>query len=92
MAQSPATPNPSQYQLRAKLEAMVLGDLLGPAAGLEEELTERPQSRYLVGVLAPSRSAAPVAKPVEEDEEDEDIQVIPDDLAEGQCVLRHIYG
>ena len=48
----------SQHQLRAELEAMVLGDLLGPAGGESEELTERTvRDRYLVGVLAPSRSA-----------------------------------
>ena len=49
---------PSQHQLRAELEAMVLGDLLGPAGGDNEELTERSaRDRYLVGVLAPSRGA-----------------------------------
>ncbi len=54
------TSNPSQYQLRLELEAMVLGDLLGPAGGNDEELTERSvRDRYLVGVLAPSRSGAP---------------------------------
>ena len=47
---------PSQYQLRAKLKAKVLGDLLGPADGEGEELTERTvRDRYLVGVLTPSR-------------------------------------
>lgn len=47
---------PSQHQIRAELEAMVLGDLLGPAGGEDEELTERTvRDRYLVGVLAPSR-------------------------------------
>ena len=44
-----STPN----QLRAELEAMVLGDLLGPAGGESEELIERNvRDRYLVGVLA----------------------------------------
>ena len=48
---------PSLHQLRAELEAMVLGDLLGPAGGENEELTERTvRDRYLVGVLVPSRS------------------------------------
>lgn len=41
MAQSLATSMPSQHQLRADLEAMVLGDLLGLAGGEGEELTER---------------------------------------------------
>ena len=37
---------------------MVLGDLLGPAGGENEELTERTvRDRYLVGVFAPSRGA-----------------------------------
>ena len=39
------------FQLRAELEAMVLGDLLGPAGGESEELPERTvRDRYLVGV------------------------------------------
>ena len=47
---------PSQTQLRAELEQMVIGDLLGPSGGESEELTERSvRDRYLVGVLAPSR-------------------------------------
>jgi hypothetical protein len=78
-------PQISQYQLRAQLETMVLGDLLGPAGGESEELTERTvRDRYLVGVMAPSRSigtAATVA--VEEDEDDEEVPLIPDELSEG---------
>ena len=59
MAEPSATSIPSQHQLRAELEAMVLGDLLGPAGGESEELTERTvRDRYLVGVLAPSRSGS----------------------------------
>ena len=74
----------SPSQLRAELEAMVLGDLLGPAGGEDEELTERAvRDRYLVGVLAPSRSGAPAARPLTEDEEDEDTPLIPDELSEG---------
>ena len=47
---------PSQTQLRTELERMVIGDLVGPAGGESEELTERSvRDRYLVGVLAPSR-------------------------------------
>ena len=50
---------PSPTQIRAELEAMVLGDLLGPAGGDIEELTERSvRDRYIVGVLAPSRRGA----------------------------------
>ena len=44
---------PSPIQLRAELEAMVCRDLLGPAGGPEEELTERVRDRYIVGHFAP---------------------------------------
>ena len=84
MSNTIKTPMPSQHQLRAELEAMVLGDLLGPAGGEGEELTERTvRDRYLVGVLAPSRSANAAAKPAVDEEEDEDIPLIPDELSEG---------
>jgi hypothetical protein len=91
-------PPSSQHQIRAELEAMVLGDLLGPAGGEAEELTERTvRDRYLVGVLAPSRGAKnegggtgkssnpPLApNPSSPDvEEDEEIPLIPDELSEG---------
>ena len=75
---------PSLHRLRAELEAMVRGDLLGPAGGENEELTERTvRDRYLVGVLAPSRSANAAAKPAVDEEEDEEIPMIPDELSEG---------
>lgn len=81
---SQATKSPSQHQLRTELESMVLGDLLGPAGGESEELTERTvRDRYLVGVLAPSRSAKPDSKPPVDEEEDEEIPLIPDELSEG---------
>ena len=74
----------SQHQLRAELETMVLGDLLGPAGGESEELTERTvRDRYLVGVLAPSRNANAAAKPSVDEEDDEEIPHIPDELSEG---------
>ncbi|WP_417384170.1 DISARM system helicase DrmA [Gimesia sp.] len=74
---------PNQSEIRAELEAMVIGDLLGPAGGESEELTERTvRDRYIVGVLAPSRAGdQPLGTPSEE--EDEDIPLIPDELAEG---------
>ena len=79
-----STPLPSQHQLRSELEAMVLGDLLGPAGGEGEELTERTvRDRYLVGVLAPSRSAGADATPVVDEEEEDEIPLIPDELSEG---------
>lgn len=97
MTSSNSTTISSQHQLRAELEAMVLGDLLGPAAGENEELTERTvRDRYLVGVLAPSRAAgsggkgadnspaSPTADPtLFDDDDDDDIPVIPDELSEG---------
>ena len=53
------TKPPSAAEIRAELETMVVGDLLGPAGGESEELTERTvRDRYIVGVLAPSRAGA----------------------------------
>lgn len=66
------------------LEEMVVKDLLGPAGGDSEELTERNvRDRYLVGVLAPRRKAAggPPAAPSEEG--DEDLPLIPDEVSQG---------
>lgn len=84
MSNPTSTPIPSQHQLRSELEAMVLGDLLGPAGGEGEELTERTvRDRYLVGVLAPSRSAGVDATPVVDEEEEDEIPLIPDELSEG---------
>ena len=69
---------PSQHELRAELEKMVVADLLGPAGGEHEEITERSvRDRYLVGVLAPSHSGESEARPGDDDEED-DILHIPD--------------
>jgi hypothetical protein len=77
------SPAPSPVQLRAMLEAMVVGDLLGPAAGPEEELTERNvRDRYLVGVLAPRPQPQPTPAKVEE-EDDEETPLLPDELSEG---------
>ena len=75
---------PTDSQLRAKLEQMVLNDLLGPAAGPDEELDERNvRDRYLVGVLAPCGLGHAAATTVPGDEEDEDAPAIPDELAAG---------
>lgn len=46
--------------LRARLQQMVEKDLLGPAAGLEEELINSPIDRYLLGKLAPKNELTPV--------------------------------
>jgi hypothetical protein len=71
----------SPHQLRAQIEAMVLGDLLGPACGEDEELTERAvRDRYLIGVLAPSRAARDEGQTASEEDED-DYPVIPDELS-----------
>jgi len=82
------TGDPSSSVLRTELESMVLGDLLGPAAGENEELTERTvRDRYLVGVLAPSRAAGPgVAPPTDDD--DVETPLIPDELSEGGATPR----
>lgn len=74
---------PTPTQLRAILEAMVVDDLLGPAGGPDEELTERNvRDRYLVGILAPRPQAQPLpAKPGEE--HDEATPLLPDELSEG---------
>jgi hypothetical protein len=89
MSRNSETPALSQHQIRAELEAYVLGDLLGPAAGPDEELSERTvRDRYLVGVLAPSRAMAvstttktAAVEPQEGD--DDEIPLIPDELSEG---------
>lgn len=79
-------PKLSDMQLRAKLEEMVVNDLLGPAGGPEEEITERNvHDRYLVGILAPHEQnvvPTPSAKAAGDDDEDEP-PAIPDELAEG---------
>jgi hypothetical protein len=76
----------SPMQLRAKLEEMVVNDLLGPAGGPNEELSERNvRDRYLVGVLAPPQHGgdAGASGPTGVDDEDEETPHIPDELAEG---------
>ncbi|MEI8196097.1 MAG: helicase, partial [Phycisphaerae bacterium] len=79
----------SDMQLRAKLEEMVLNDLLGPAGGPEEEIAERNvHDRYLVGILAPhDQTEVAPAKPTRQQEPDEDEEgdtpSLTDELAEG---------
>ncbi|HEY6332475.1 MAG TPA: helicase, partial [Blastocatellia bacterium] len=47
---------PPAVQIRQELEQMVLADLLGPANGPDEEITEDSvRDRYLIGMLAPKR-------------------------------------
>ncbi|MEI8372985.1 MAG: DISARM system helicase DrmA [Planctomycetota bacterium] len=77
-------PKPTPRQLRAELEKMVLNDLLGPAAGDNEELTERNvRDRYVVGVLAPRRQAADSKPQAAPEEPEEDTPLIPDELSQG---------
>ena len=54
-----ATPSP--VELRRELEQLIVADLLGPAGGENESLTdprERVSARYLVGMLAPRGTVA----------------------------------
>ncbi|QDU88400.1 hypothetical protein Pla175_17760 [Pirellulimonas nuda] len=75
---------PSQAAIREELERMLIGDLLGPAAGQDEEITERSvRDRYLVGVLSPSRGASGEPSGGKEDEDDFETPLIPDELAAG---------
>jgi hypothetical protein len=51
---------PPPEELRAALEEAVVRDLLGPAGGPEEEITDPSvRDRYLVGMLAPQRLRTP---------------------------------
>ncbi len=62
---APTLVPPSPSALRDELERLVLADLLGPAGGPEEEITDKPRDRYLVGMLAPRRQRV---NPEEQDE------------------------
>ena len=57
MSEAPKPATPSQHQLRAKLEEMVIRDLLGPMEGDDEVAERSVRERYLVGILAPSRKS-----------------------------------
>lgn len=49
---------PSPAKIREELEELVVRELLGPAGGPDEELSEknmRPKERYLLGMLAPKK-------------------------------------
>jgi hypothetical protein len=51
---------PTPSAMRAELEEMVVRDLLGPAGGENEEVTDfRVFDRYLVGILAPNKAQIP---------------------------------
>lgn len=54
MADERSSETPSPAALRAELEAMIVADLLGPAGGDREEISEgNVRDRYLVGALSP---------------------------------------
>jgi len=49
----------SPAEVRARLEELVVADLLGPAGGVEEEVAEdRVTERYIAGMLAPRHTAS----------------------------------
>lgn len=60
---------PRPRRVRAELEDLVEKELLGPRGGPDEEVTERLQDRYLVGMLAPrnKRIRAAEMDPLAED-------------------------
>ncbi len=81
---APATPS----AIRDELEALIVGELLGPAGGPEEEVTEeRLTERYILGMLAPrgeiaspddqDRLAVEGEPPTEEGEPEPDAPPIP---------------
>lgn len=68
---------PSSAAIRAELEQLVIADLLGPAGGSEEEITERSvRDRYLVGMLAPRQQQI---LPEEQDDLNQSGEDAPDD-------------
>lgn len=89
MSETNPSPAPSHHAIRAELESMVLKDLLGPAGGEHEEITERSvRDRYLVGVLAPSKTVQQppqpsATTPTTTEDEDDETPLIPDELSEG---------
>jgi hypothetical protein len=87
MANGVLTTQPSAMLFRDKLEQMVVDELLGPAGGPTEELTERPRDRYLVGMLAPrvqAREGSAGAAPADADEDETGEDFPPaDELALG---------
>lgn len=53
---SPFASIPASRAIRAELESLMFKDLLGPADGPTEEVTEQTvRDRYLVGMLAPTQ-------------------------------------
>lgn len=77
MSSSLAEYIPSPAGLRTELEQLVIADLLGPAGGSDEEITERSvRDRYLVGMLAPRQQQI---APEEQDDLRQSGEDAPDD-------------
>jgi hypothetical protein len=59
-------PLPSSLDIRNAFLNMVYGDLIGPAGGAEEQVTEATvRSRYIVGMLAPNNHSPILTSPDE---------------------------
>jgi len=51
---------PSAFAVRDELQALIIGELLGPAGGEQEEVAEtRVTERYILGMLGPQRAVRP---------------------------------
>ncbi len=77
-------PPPTPSAIRDELQQAVINDLLGPAAGPDEEMFEPPRVRYFVGMLAPRRQRKEHEPPDPDTGEDVGLPpVVHDELAEG---------
>lgn len=75
-------PTPSALDIRDELEAMMRRDLLGPAGGPEEQVTERTvRGRYVLGLLAPN-DHTPFVQDVDPADEVGDIAADGDNVGE----------
>jgi Helicase conserved C-terminal domain len=68
-------------ELRDEVEQLIHDDLIGPEGGPEEELVDAPIDRYLLGLLAPTRSRDVGAVHDDEDESGAADEVPEDELA-----------
>lgn len=87
MTDAPLAP-PSPSAIREELQQLIVGELLGPASGPDEEVTEsRLTERYILGMLAPAGTltapeeqdalAVEGSPPTEEGESEPDAPAIP---------------
>jgi hypothetical protein len=82
---TPTLPRVTPHQIRDELTEIVIKDLLGPASGPDEELSQhedRVRERYLVGMLAP-KSTCVGAEEIDDlgTSETDDPEVGPTDIA-----------